>query len=74
MKAIKRTLRAKPRYRFCWSCGNQFWGNCHVEMRRTRASTDIILVHAECADDLRAAGWYDEVMPPDAMLDEAMPA
>ena len=50
--------RPKPRYRFCWSCGRQLYGNAH-RVRHMKGNE--VILHADCAAEMDRAGETDEV-------------
>ncbi len=52
------TLKTRPRYRFCWWCSRQLRGSSHRIMRGPGGEAGVI-VHCDCADEMRAEGWAE---------------
>ncbi len=52
------TQKTRPRYRFCWWCSRQLRGSSHRIMRGTGGEAGVI-VHCDCAGEMRAEGWAE---------------
>lgn len=52
------TLKTRPKYRFCWWCSRQLRGSSHRIMRGPGGETGVI-VHCDCAHEMRAEGWTE---------------
>ena len=68
------TLKTRPRYRFCWWCSRQLRGSSHRIMRGPGSETGVI-VHCDCADEMRTEGWAENDNAPQSRQgDERAPA
>jgi hypothetical protein len=50
----------RPKYRFCWSCSRQLYGNRH---RLRMVHGNIVVLHVECAKEMERAGEGEAVSP-----------
>lgn len=49
-RALAVKANGKPRVRFCWSCGNELWGN-HFDEVLTEGHVRIF--HKACAEEIK---------------------
>jgi hypothetical protein len=56
-------LRTRPKYRFCWWCSKQLWGNSHQVMRSRDSVNGVreeVSVHRCCAESMQREGGWEE--------------